>query len=86
MFLFNLGQCERQLGHPDEAIRFYHSFLREQPKAPNRQDVLHKIEEMEALQKAKPAETDKVAPPPAPIAPAEPAKPELPPAEMSNGT
>jgi hypothetical protein len=48
VFLYNLGQCERQLGHHEEAIRFYRSFLREQPKAPNRQEVTHKIEEMEA--------------------------------------
>src|SRR5512141_1027182 len=31
VFLFNLGQCERQLGHHEEAIRFYRNFLREQP-------------------------------------------------------
>jgi hypothetical protein len=81
VFLFNLGQCERQLGHPDEAIRFYRSFLREQPKAPNRQDVLHKIEEMEALQKSKPAEADKGAPPSAPLEPAGAAKPGAQPTE-----
>jgi hypothetical protein len=83
VFLFNLGQCERQLEHYEEAIRFYRSFLREQPKAPNRQDVLHKIEEMEAALKAKeggekagpvtppPSLEPKVAPPlpPVPSAP-----------------
>jgi tetratricopeptide (TPR) repeat protein len=72
VFLYNLGQCERQLGHPDEAIRFYRSFLREQPKAPNRQDVLHKIEEMEAALKAKQPEGDKAV---APLEPAQAAKP-----------
>lgn len=60
VFLYNLGQCERQLGHNEEAIRFYRSFLREQPKAPNKQDVLHKIEELEAAQKSK-AEAAEVA-------------------------
>ena len=59
VFLFNLGQCERQLGHLEEAIRFYRSFLREQPKAANRQDVVHKIDEMEATLKSKQAEADK---------------------------
>ena len=59
VFLYNLGQCERQLGHLEEAVRFYRSFLREQPKAPNRQDVVHKIEEMETTLKAKQAEADK---------------------------
>lgn len=65
VFLYNLGQCERQLGHPEEAIRFYRSFLREQPKAANRQDVARKIDEMEATLKAKPTEVDKSAAPPA---------------------
>jgi len=59
VFLFNLGQCERQLGHHEEAIRFYRNFLREQPKAPNRQEVLHKIEEMEADIKSRPPEVDR---------------------------
>jgi tetratricopeptide (TPR) repeat protein len=59
VFLYNLGQCERQLGHLEEAVRFYRSFLREQSKAPNRQDVVHKIDEMEATLKAKQAEADK---------------------------
>jgi hypothetical protein len=65
VFLFNLGQCERQLGHPDEAIRFYRSYLREQPKAANRAEVQRRIEEMEVLLKTKQAEA---APP---IVPAE---------------
>jgi tetratricopeptide (TPR) repeat protein len=59
VFLFNLGQCERQLDHPEEAIKFYRSFLREQPKAANRQDVLRKIEEMEAALKTKEGKVDK---------------------------
>ena len=62
VFLYNSGQCERQLGHLDEAIRFYRSFLREQPKAPNRQEVLHKIEEIEVALKSKPSEPEKAAP------------------------
>jgi tetratricopeptide (TPR) repeat protein len=80
VFLFNLGQCERQLGRFDEAIRFYRSFLREQPKAPNRQDVLRKIDEMEAAQPLKGAEPDKVVPPPniGEATPAVPATPEPP--------
>lgn len=96
VFLFNLGQCERQLGHFEEAIRFYRSFLREQPKAPNKQDVLRKIEEMEAAQRLKGAEPDKVVPPatagdaapaiaePPPAAPALPVAP--PPAEPTAAT
>ena len=64
VLLFNLGQCERQLGHLEEAIRFYRSYLREQPKAPNRQDVVRKIDEIEATLKTRPLEADKGAPPP----------------------
>jgi tetratricopeptide (TPR) repeat protein len=70
VFLYNLGQCERQLNHPEEAIRFYRSFLREQPKAPNRQEVQGKIAELEAALKNKPAEP--AAPAPAPLEPAKP--------------
>jgi tetratricopeptide (TPR) repeat protein len=65
VFLYNLGQCERQLGHLEEALRFYRSFLREQPKAPNREEVSRRIEEMEAALKNRPAEGAAVAPPPA---------------------
>jgi tetratricopeptide (TPR) repeat protein len=85
VFLYNLGQCERQLGHLEEAIRFYRSFLREQPKAPNRQDVVHKIDEMEATLKSKQAEADKNVAPlaadveaaPAPVEAEQDAKPEV---------
>jgi hypothetical protein len=91
VFLYNLGQCERQLGHLEEAIRFYRSFLREQPKAPNRQDVVHKIDEMETALKAKQAEADKnVALPAAEVAgapalgeAAREAKEVVPPADLS---
>jgi len=68
VFLYNLGQCERQLGHFEEAIRFYRSFLREQPKAANRQEVAHKIEEMEAAIKNR-APEPVVAPGGEPVAP-----------------
>ncbi|MBN2576244.1 MAG: tetratricopeptide repeat protein [Deltaproteobacteria bacterium] len=77
-FLYNLGQCERQLGHHEEALRFYRSFLREEPKAPNRLEVLNKIEELEAAIKSKEAEAEKAVPPPPAL---EPAKPVSPPAE-----
>ena len=68
--------------HFEEAIRFYRNFLREQPKAPNRQDVLHKIEELKVAQKAKEAEEDKTAlppPPPEAITPAPAPTPTVPP-------
>ncbi len=34
--LFNIGQCHRLLGHYEQALFFYHGYLREQPDAPNR--------------------------------------------------
>lgn len=66
VFLFNLGQCERQLGHAEEAIRFYRNYLREQPKAPNRAEVERRIDELETVLKAKQAETEKAVVPAAP--------------------
>jgi hypothetical protein len=85
VFLFNLGQCERQLGHHEEAIRFYRNFLREQPKAPNRQEVLHKIEEMEAAIKSRPPEVEKAPAVSAPEA-LTPASPPLAPASAAKET
>jgi tetratricopeptide (TPR) repeat protein len=37
--LFNIAQCERQLGHKQEALRSYRMFLSEVPNAPNRAEV-----------------------------------------------
>lgn len=39
VFLFNTGQCHRQLGEPEGAAREYRAFLRERPDAPNRVEV-----------------------------------------------
>jgi hypothetical protein len=52
VFLFNVAQCERQLGDFDEAIKFYRSYLRNKPKAPNRAEVLRRIDEMQAAANA----------------------------------
>src|SRR5580700_2812329 len=43
--LFNIGQCHRLLGHYEQALFFYHGFLRERPDAPNRGLVEQHIEE-----------------------------------------
>ncbi len=43
-FLFNMGQCQRQLGDVAAAARSYRAYLRERPDAPNRADVQHFIE------------------------------------------
>lgn len=37
--LYNLGQCARLLGEPEEAIRNYRNFLRADGKTPNRDEV-----------------------------------------------
>ncbi len=52
VFLFNVAQCERQLGEFDEAIKFYRSYLRNKPKAPNRAEVLRRIDEMQTAANA----------------------------------
>jgi hypothetical protein len=59
VFLFNVAQCERQLGNLDEAIRFYRSYLRNKPKAPNRQEVVRRIDEMQAAIDAKKLASEK---------------------------
>jgi tetratricopeptide (TPR) repeat protein len=52
VFLFNIGQCHRKLGHLDEAITFYRTYLREAPDANNRSEVERRIEELESLRDA----------------------------------
>jgi tetratricopeptide (TPR) repeat protein len=52
-FLFNIAQCERQLGDFDEAIKFYRSYLRNKPEAPNAKEVQKKIDELKALSEGK---------------------------------
>jgi tetratricopeptide (TPR) repeat protein len=47
-FLFNLGQCERQLGHHDRAIFFFERYLDEKPDAANRALVEELIAESRA--------------------------------------
>jgi tetratricopeptide (TPR) repeat protein len=59
VFLFNVAQCERQLGNLDEAIKFYRSYLRNKPKAPNRQEVERRIDEMQAAIDAKKVASEK---------------------------
>lgn len=49
VFLFNIGQCYRQLGQHDLAIRSYRNYLRTADNPPNRADVEDKIKELEAM-------------------------------------
>jgi hypothetical protein len=68
VFLFNAAQCERQLGSPDEAIKFYRSYLRNKPDAANRREVLRRIDEMQAALAAEKSTVDE---PPRSLSPPE---------------
>ncbi len=72
-FLFNIGQCHRQLGENEQAIRFFRTFLSKSPNAPNYADVSKMIDKLEqtmreqqaaapAPQTASPAAPELVAP------------------------
>ncbi len=54
-FLFNLGQCHRQLGHYAQAAMFYKTYLRVEPDAPNRGEVEQRVRDMERAASAPPA-------------------------------
>ena len=45
--LFNMAQCYRQLGQRQEAVRFYRTYLRKIPNAPNRVEVEKMIASLE---------------------------------------
>jgi hypothetical protein len=45
-FIFNMAQCHRQLGEYRKALFSYKLFLSENPKTPNRKEVLGRIREM----------------------------------------
>src|SRR5947207_2642735 len=46
-FLFNIGQCHRQLGRWEKAAYFYRAYLERQPEARNRDLVNSLIAEMD---------------------------------------
>jgi tetratricopeptide (TPR) repeat protein len=48
VFLFNIAQCYRALGDRPAAVRTYRAFLRNWPKAPNREQVDRIVAELEA--------------------------------------
>src|SRR5262245_12068524 len=45
--LYNLGQANRLAGHHQDAARFYRIYLTKVPRAGNREDVEHKIAELD---------------------------------------
>src|SRR5687768_15876190 len=48
VFIYNIAQCHRQMGNIGEALRFYRTYLRSAPKAPNRVEVERRIKDLEA--------------------------------------
>ena len=78
--LYNIAQAHKLAGHPEQAIRFYETFLSRVPDAPNADEVLAKIAELQKAvdqqQKARTMPPDQVKPldsassPNAPAAPA----------------
>jgi tetratricopeptide (TPR) repeat protein len=50
--LYNIAQCHRKLGHTNEAITFYQTYLRRAPDARNREEVERRISELQAARNA----------------------------------
>ena len=49
-FLFNIGQCHRNLGDYDAAIFTFRKYLKLEPEAENREAVLALLDELQTLQ------------------------------------
>ncbi|HVX96261.1 MAG TPA: tetratricopeptide repeat protein [Polyangia bacterium] len=47
--LYNLAQSNRLAGNPEQALRFYRTYLRYVPKAPNRAEIDDRIKQLETL-------------------------------------
>jgi len=63
-FLFNIAQCHRKLGHTQDAITFYKTYLRRAPNAANRAEVEHRITELEHAPAPQPPQPSPHAQPP----------------------
>jgi tetratricopeptide (TPR) repeat protein len=69
-FLFNIGQCHRNLGDYDAAIFSFRKYLKLAPDAENRDAVLELLDELEQLKKEREAEKqDRILAPPKPDRP-----------------
>lgn len=73
-FLFNIGQCHRNLGDYDSAIFSFRKYLKLQPDAQNREAVLDYIDELEH-EKDKQSASDLQLHPSNPDGPTEPTGP-----------
>ena len=56
-FLYNMGQCFRQLGDTDSALTFYKRYLSLDPESPLRGDVERRIQELELSRADQPRPT-----------------------------
>jgi hypothetical protein len=65
-FLFNIGQCHRNLGNVDRAIFSFRKYLRLRPDADNREAVETLIAELEAEQRERERARPVTPPPPPP--------------------
>ena len=77
-FLFNIGQCHRNLGNIDQAIFSYKKYLSLEPEAANKEKVESLIDELEqrkAQQDTSRLRLDKRDPDPPPIGGGEPTRP-----------
>jgi tetratricopeptide (TPR) repeat protein len=82
-FLFNIGQCHRNMEQCDKALFFFRQFLVRAPEAPNRKDVEQLIRICEAEEKTKQSQTtDETEPASQPAQPQGPV-PQEPPADVS---
>jgi hypothetical protein len=66
VFIFNIAQCQRLLGHPGPALESYRRYLRESPDGAGRAVAERQIAELEALtgsEEATPSATPVVPPP-----------------------
>jgi tetratricopeptide (TPR) repeat protein len=57
--LYNIAQCYRQLGDEEQAIKFYKSYLRRMPSAPNRDDVTRLVAGLEKSSNEKRASSER---------------------------
>jgi tetratricopeptide (TPR) repeat protein len=80
LFLYNLGNAARRAGQKKKALEMFRRYLAERPDAPERREVLQRIDE---LQKELAAEPPPPSPPPLEPLPPEPPPPEPPPIQPS---
>jgi tetratricopeptide (TPR) repeat protein len=73
VMLYNIAQCHRNNGQSEEAVRFYKSYLRNAPNAPNRPEVEKRIADMERLSAERRREAIAPSVPPVPPGPPAPA-------------